>query len=324
MWLAQGTPFHAELPPRITSIHPSVGSLAGGTELSVAGTGFGSDPAKIAIEVGGLPCDVLAVLPSGVRCQLRSREEAATAPPAAPAPTADGTGVSLGSFASERGVRWRWSAGNGTASNATASNATASNTTFGSLLLPSFADPSYCRAPRRALLPAPGVPPHMHVGSPYTRHRPLVVVLSLPSLHSHIPRSTGLLLHATAPHSRFTLHSTASLLVAGAPYVVADVPAVWELVKSDVECSSGDSNLGTFGSVQACASLTHNLLRSLSFLRALARSPSMLSALCAAVMSRAAVTVCRLAPMPPTRELGAAAAYLLSTARAPNRASVIR
>ena len=34
----------------------------------VAGTGFGSDPTKIAIEVGGLSCDVLAVLPSGVRC----------------------------------------------------------------------------------------------------------------------------------------------------------------------------------------------------------------------------------------------------------------
>ena len=146
----------------------------------------------------------------------------------------------------------------------------------------------------------------------------------LSSLHSHDrgPRDS----YYTPPHPTLASHLTppGPLLVAGEPFVVADFPAVWELVRSDVECRSGDSNLGTFGSVQACASLTHTLQRSLSFLRALARSPSLLSALCPAVTSRAAVTVCRLAPMPPTRELGTAAVCLLSTARAPSRAGVIR
>ena len=37
--LAAGAPFDAELPPRITAVSPQHGSLAGGTDLTISGTG---------------------------------------------------------------------------------------------------------------------------------------------------------------------------------------------------------------------------------------------------------------------------------------------
>lgn len=124
-WLHRiaGNVFDAEMPPRIASIRPSVGSLAGGTDLTVVGTGFGADVNAIAIHVAGIPCDVLRITTSGVNCRLRSQPSASA--PTRLTPTAH-LGSSLGSFPGERGVRWQWAGASG------------------SMILPSFASPTDC------------------------------------------------------------------------------------------------------------------------------------------------------------------------------------
>ena len=129
-----GDPFDAEIPPRITAIHPRVGSLAGGTDLTVTGTGFGSDPTVLAIDVAGVPCDVRQIQTTGVHCRLRYRPTSMA--PSRPTPTAAfALGNGLGSYAGERGVRWQWQW--------LGANATAEGE--GSMLLPSFTIPGgYC------------------------------------------------------------------------------------------------------------------------------------------------------------------------------------
>ena len=124
-----GTPFDAELPPRITAVKPSLGSLAGGTDLTIEGTGFGSDPAALAIEVAGLPCAV-STITSPLYCRLAAKP-AATAP-ARPTPTT-GLGNGLASLPGERGARWQWAAGD-------------RSNPKGSLLVPSFSVPTHCAA----------------------------------------------------------------------------------------------------------------------------------------------------------------------------------
>ena len=159
--IATGDPFDAEVPPRITSIHPQSGSLAGGTELTVAGTGFGSDVSALSIDVAGIPCLVTQVQVSGVHCRLGSN--AAATAPTRPTPTA-ALGNDLGSFAGERGVRWQWVGANSTREK--------------SMLLPAFAFPTDCAvkevsyepavlcctsaqqaAPMVPLVPPPSLPP---------------------------------------------------------------------------------------------------------------------------------------------------------------------
>ena len=132
--IATGDPFDAELPPRIASIAPKTGSLGGGTDMTIYGTGFGADTEKLDIEVGGVPCDVTAITTSSVRCRLHPNPSGA--PPARPTPTADpifgdsSSSSALGSYAGERGVRWQWSS--------------SSKGAAGSLLLPSFEVPTSC------------------------------------------------------------------------------------------------------------------------------------------------------------------------------------
>ena len=125
-----GTPFDAELPPRITAVSPSLGSLAGGTDLTIEGTGFGSDPAALAIEVAGLPCAVSTITSAALYCRLAANP-AATAP-ARPTPTT-GLGNGLASLPGERGARWQWAAGD-------------RSNPKGSLLVPSFSVPTHCAA----------------------------------------------------------------------------------------------------------------------------------------------------------------------------------
>ena len=88
------------------------------------------DPAALSIEVASLPCDVSLLTTTNVRCRLQSRPAATV--PARPTPT-NGLGNGLGSFASERGVRWQWS-----------TPAVEGSTSGGSMLLSSFSVPTDC------------------------------------------------------------------------------------------------------------------------------------------------------------------------------------
>ena len=45
--------------PTVSSVHPSVGSLEGGTTLTISGGGFPIDQANVAVTIGGVPCAIV-------------------------------------------------------------------------------------------------------------------------------------------------------------------------------------------------------------------------------------------------------------------------
>ena len=85
--------FDVEVLPRVNSVLPTRGSLAGGAELTVTGTGFGSNPDALMVSVGDVPCTVLELLTGGLRCRVQPREAAR---------------LPRGPFPGERGARWQW------------------------------------------------------------------------------------------------------------------------------------------------------------------------------------------------------------------------
>ena len=126
--VAAASPFAAEIVPRVTGVSPRSGSVAGGTELTISGSGFGIDAAALSIEVAGVPCVIATLKVGKLTCRLAPINDAAS-----------GSAHAMASplFVGERGVRWRWtdsSAGDGASSAGS------------SLLLPSFALPSHSTA----------------------------------------------------------------------------------------------------------------------------------------------------------------------------------
>ena len=83
--------FDVELPPRVSGVEPSTGSLAGGAALTITGLGFGSDLAAVRVTVAGTPCEVNLLTTTAVHCKMTQREpDAAVAAP----------------YPSDRGARW--------------------------------------------------------------------------------------------------------------------------------------------------------------------------------------------------------------------------
>ena len=101
---ATGDRFQAELLPRIKDISPRSGSTAGGADVTISGTGFGSMSSVLDIVVGGAACVVKSITEAAVICRVVSL----SAPPIAPRSTLGSDG--LVSYAGERGARWQWSA----------------------------------------------------------------------------------------------------------------------------------------------------------------------------------------------------------------------
>jgi hypothetical protein len=111
--LATGDPFYAELLPVITGIAPRIGSLAGGADLTIFGTGFGSQFANLIITVGNgsATCQVTTISPDALHCRV----EPLSAPAngwTEPAPINDQGQAwirqGLTSHPSQRGVRFQW------------------------------------------------------------------------------------------------------------------------------------------------------------------------------------------------------------------------
>ena len=94
--IAGGLLFDAELVPRITAVSPRLGSLAGGTDVTITGAGFGSDSAALDVLVGGVPCAVSSMHLDGLVSALTCR--VAYRPPG----TAEVVPMAAG-----RGARWR-------------------------------------------------------------------------------------------------------------------------------------------------------------------------------------------------------------------------
>ena len=100
--VAGGATFDAEVLPRIASVAPRSGSAAGGTDLTVAGSGFGSNKTAIRVVVGGAHCAVTELSERSLTCRIEALS--ADAPSAA---------ARLASAPGERGVRWRHGEGDG-------------------------------------------------------------------------------------------------------------------------------------------------------------------------------------------------------------------
>lgn len=54
--------------PVVTQVSPQRGSLAGGTQVSISGAGFGSSSAALSVLVGGMSCQVTRVSPNQIEC----------------------------------------------------------------------------------------------------------------------------------------------------------------------------------------------------------------------------------------------------------------
>ena len=100
--VAGGATFDAEVLPRIASVAPRSGSAAGGTDLTVAGSGFGSNKTAIRVVVGGAHCAVTELSERSLTCRIE--------PLSADAPAA---AARLESAPGERGLRWRHGEGDG-------------------------------------------------------------------------------------------------------------------------------------------------------------------------------------------------------------------
>jgi hypothetical protein len=106
-----GAPFDAEVLPRITRVEPDAGSLAGGADLTIYGTGFGVSTTSLTVTVGDgtAACDVTSISEAALHCRVQSLTPSAlpAAPPTDAAAQAR-VGQELTSFPSQRGARFQW------------------------------------------------------------------------------------------------------------------------------------------------------------------------------------------------------------------------
>jgi hypothetical protein len=65
----QGVSYSVSLFPSISAVSPQVGSIGGGTVVTITGTGFSSIPEELEIFVGGLPCIVLSSSVNTIQCK---------------------------------------------------------------------------------------------------------------------------------------------------------------------------------------------------------------------------------------------------------------
>ncbi|GMH45335.1 hypothetical protein BSKO_13292 [Bryopsis sp. KO-2023] len=72
--LPEAFQYSPSLTPNITSISPELGTTAGGTSLTIAGTGFSTDIAQVSVTVDGVPCEVTEATESEVVCSTGYRE----------------------------------------------------------------------------------------------------------------------------------------------------------------------------------------------------------------------------------------------------------
>ena len=109
---ARGESFDAEIVPRITHIVPTLGSLVGGTDLTIYGSGFGYAVEDLVVRVGetAAACVVSRISEVAVFCRVQPLGDwAADISGSAPwvgTPALPLAGASLASHVSERGVRY--------------------------------------------------------------------------------------------------------------------------------------------------------------------------------------------------------------------------
>jgi hypothetical protein len=75
----KGTPYSICVLPAIINVSPSAGSIAGGTNVLISGSGFSNDKNNLMVYVGGLPCIVTESEITFIRCTTKPRLNETTA-----------------------------------------------------------------------------------------------------------------------------------------------------------------------------------------------------------------------------------------------------
>jgi hypothetical protein len=65
----QGVSYSISLFPSVSAVSPQVGSVGGGTVVTITGTGFSTIPEELEIFVGGLPCVVISSSLNTIQCK---------------------------------------------------------------------------------------------------------------------------------------------------------------------------------------------------------------------------------------------------------------
>src|SRR5690606_20869671 len=66
--VSNGVNYRQDSTPQITSISPDLGTAAGGTTLTITGTGFSNVLAETHVLVDETPCTVTSVAPTQIQC----------------------------------------------------------------------------------------------------------------------------------------------------------------------------------------------------------------------------------------------------------------
>jgi len=90
--------------PTITGVSPAIGSLGGGQLITITGGGFSNAEAKITVEVGGMPCNVVASTWEEITCRTSPYNNSLPATFVLPDGSAAGTTTVAAAAADKQGT----------------------------------------------------------------------------------------------------------------------------------------------------------------------------------------------------------------------------
>ncbi|XP_061189118.1 fibrocystin-L-like [Saccostrea echinata] len=68
-----GYTYDSSVTPTITSVNPTYGGTAGGTSVTITGTGFGNSAAAVSVKIGGVTCAINTISDTSVTCTTGAR-----------------------------------------------------------------------------------------------------------------------------------------------------------------------------------------------------------------------------------------------------------
>ncbi|XP_048777455.2 fibrocystin-L-like isoform X3 [Ostrea edulis] len=71
--LASSYTYDSSVTPTITSVNPTYGGTAGGTSVTVSGTGFGTNSAAVSVKIGGVACAIDTISDTSLTCTTGAR-----------------------------------------------------------------------------------------------------------------------------------------------------------------------------------------------------------------------------------------------------------
>jgi hypothetical protein len=71
--ISSAVEYRQDSTPQVLGISPKLGTIAGKTEVTIAGTGFGTDKTKVAVVIDGITCVVSSVIDTSIECTTGPR-----------------------------------------------------------------------------------------------------------------------------------------------------------------------------------------------------------------------------------------------------------